>query len=88
MLYSNYTLIKKKRSSITCDFTPLYTLLTFGYKHFQSFLYEYTRIIKICITCMKIYYKNGVLLCTYIYMTIHSLEHNLKCLNSTLEFVQ
>ena len=42
MLYSNYTLIKKKRSSITCDFTPLYTLLTFGYKHFQSFLYEYT----------------------------------------------
>lgn len=31
---------------------------------------------------MKIYYKNGVLLCTYIYD--RSLEHNLKCLNSTL----
>ena len=65
MLYSNYTLIKNKRS-ITCDLTPLYTLLTSGYKHFQSFLYENTRIIKICIMCMKTYYKNGLLLCTYI----------------------
>ena len=45
MLYSNYTLIKKK-SSITRDLTPPYTLLTSGYKHFQSFLYDIHVLLK------------------------------------------